>query len=263
MTTRISNILTKEQAEQKAITKLESNNHSMRPDMSTYTAYNSVVDVYCNGCGLRVSMKFSNLCDRGRRCNCTPSRAKPIEAKEKKERELKSLHDRWNDNEYMNRVTDVCPNLIPIPQTFIGRTEPMRMFCTLCNTIVDKRVSDALRGMNCRKCFGVGFNSSKKATLYILKILMDDYTIAYKVGITNKTAQERCKYINNSTELNAQVLYEYTDDGDLIQQYESIIKASLPKGGYISKELMRDGHTETFRPGLLGAVVAQMYEIMK
>lgn len=261
MTKRISNKLTLKEAEDKALSTLISKSHTMRPDMSTYTAYNDVVDMFCTGCNTRISMRFANVCERGKRCTCTPSRAKPKVITEPKERVVKPLHDRWIDNDYINRVQDVCPNLIPLPQTFTETKVPMRMYCTLCNTIVDKRVSDALRGMNCGNCFGVGFRKDREATLYVLKLMHEDVLIGYKFGITNKTAAARCKAINKHSELQCKVIYSYTSDGDRIFNLEKELKSTIPRN-YIDKSLMDDGSTETFSPRYINDVIQFIFKMV-
>ncbi|WP_176202333.1 GIY-YIG nuclease family protein, partial [Salmonella enterica] len=92
------------------------------------------------------------------------------------------------------------------------------------------------------------FNKKIEGTFYVLKIMdSTGNVIAYKIGITNKTAQERCKTINKSTSLQCEVIYSYSSIGSKVQEIESIIKKSITRN-YISKELMNDGSTETFSP---------------
>ncbi|HDS8977232.1 TPA: hypothetical protein QHR34_004075 [Raoultella ornithinolytica] len=264
MTKRISNKLTLKEAQDKLMKVLKSKGHCTKPDMSTYTAYNNPIRMYCTSCGLDKTIKYNNAIDRGCICICARN---SIKAEKKRIKDLskikvvKPLHDRWIENDYINRVQDVCPNLIPLPQTFTNRAVPMRMYCTLCNTIVDKRVGDALRGNNCGNCFGVGFRKDREATLYVLKLMYEDVHIGYKFGITNKTAAARCKAINKHSELQCRVIYSYTSDGERIFNLEKELKSTIPRN-YINKSLMDDGSTETFSPQYINDVIQFIFKIV-
>lgn len=256
MTKRISNKLTVKEAKDKAYETLHSKKHTVQVDMNTYTAYNDLVRVFCTGCNLDKLMRFSNVCDRGCRCICLKvKKPKPI----RKKKEPKPSIDRWIENDYNNRVINSCSNLISIPQTFIDRETPMRMYCTGCESIIDKRVGDAVRGLNCVNCYGVGFNKKIEGVLYILKIMdSTGNVIAYKLGITNKKAEERCKAINKGTELNCEVIYSYSAIGYKVQAIESLLKKTI-ECKYLSKSLLNDGSTETFSPVYIMDVIKLLF----
>lgn len=256
MTKRISNKLTNKEAEDKAYKTLHSKKHTVQLDMSTYTAYNDVVRVYCTGCNLDKMVRFNNICVRGCRCECIKvEKPKPI----KKKKEPKSSISRWLDNDYNNRIINACTNLISIPQTFIDKDTPMRMYCTQCECIINKRVSDAVKGYNCVNCYGVGFNKDIDGVLYVLKVMdCTGNVLAYKLGITNKTALERCEAINKSTELNCEVIYSYAAIGSRVQAIESLLKKTI-KCKYLPKSLMGDGSTETFSPVYVMDVIKLLF----
>uniref|UniRef100_UPI0013000D34 GIY-YIG nuclease family protein n=1 Tax=Escherichia coli TaxID=562 RepID=UPI0013000D34 len=86
--------------------------------------------------------------------------------------------------------------------------------------------------------------------------------IAYKIGITNKTAEERCRTINKSTTLHCEVIYSYSAIGSKVQKIESIIKKSIERA-YLNKELMNDGSTETFNPTHIFHVIHLIFEHAK
>lgn len=252
--------------EQKLLDVLNNKGHTALPDMTTYTAYNEYIRMFCTGCELDKLVRYGNVCNRGCPCECTKAevkRKKEEKKRNKPPRKTKPLCDRWIDNNYNSRIENSCPNLIPIPQTFISKDLPMKMFCNLCEEIIDKRAGDAVSGSNCINCFGVGFNKKIDGTLYVLKI-MDSIgnVIAYKIGITNKTAEERCRTINKSTTLHCEVIYSYSAIGSKVQKIESIIKKSI-ESAYINKELMNDGSTETFNPTHIFHVIHLIFEHAK
>lgn len=274
MTKRIAQTLSIEQAEAKAIAVLKSKGHTTRPNMNTYAAYNEPVEISCSECGDTFTMKFNNICERGRECSCFKAKKKIAVREQRKQREeqkkaerlankkpvvSKSPQQRWIDNNYEERLKEKVPNLIPYPDTFIHKDIPMNMRCTICDSDVPKRVGDALKGNNCRNCFGVGFRSDRDAVIYILGIYDEEELIAYKVGITNKTANDRCEAINNNTNLNAKVLQNYTGNGKYIQTLESYILSLIPTG-YLDKDVFTDGYTETFSPEHLDRVMAVLSE---
>lgn len=256
MTKRISNKLTNKEAEDKAYKTLHSKKHTVQLDMSTYTATNDLVRVYCNGCNLDKMVRFNNICVRGCKCRCVKvDKPKPI----KQQKEPKSLMSRWIEGDYNNRIAATCPNLIPIPQSYSNVSDPMRMYCTQCECIIDKRVSDAVKGYNCVNCYGVGFNKDIGGVLYVLKVMdSTGNVLAYKLGITNKTALERCEAINKNTIFNCEVIYSYSAIGSRVQAIESLLKKTI-ECKYLPKSLMNDGSTETFSPVYVMDVIKLLF----
>lgn len=262
MTKRISNKLSNEQARIKVMNSLTTKGHIALPDMDTYTAYNSPIRMYCNGCNLDEYRKFNNVVSRGCRCTCTIN-AEAIAKQERQEAERKYKEDNkfniaWLHHNYHERITNACPNLIPLAQTYTKTTDNMRMYCTLCESIIDKRPNDAISGHNCYNCFGTSFNKGITGYLYILRVTYEDVLLGYKFGITNKLPSERCRVINAGTNLECTVIYSYESLGENVQRLESYLRNNLPRG-YISKELMKDGSTETFNPSYLAWVVGWLY----
>ncbi|MCU6679998.1 hypothetical protein [Leclercia tamurae] len=276
MTKRIANRLSVEQAEIKIVSVLVSKGHTMRPVMSTYIDYNSPVLIQCPICQDSRSPKVTQICMRGAECKCYKDKKKQamIVARNERERLRKeerenakpkplTYRERWDRNNYTERLKKKTPNLIPDIETFTDSKIPMKMFCTECNQTVDKRVHDALRGMNCKYCYGVGFTKERMANLYILKLYLDSdkqVSLGYKLGITNKEPQERCDYINKSTDLFCEVIYSIESNGEHIAKVERQILNAIPTG-FCSKDVMGDGYTETFNGTYLNEVIRLLFEL--
>lgn len=281
MTKRIANRLSVEQAENKIVSVLVSKGHTMRPVMSTYIDYNSPVLIQCPICQDSRSPKVTQICMRGAECKCYKEKKKQamIVARNERERLRKEEREKakqeakhrrkitplecWGRNNYTERLKQAMPNLIPDIDTFTQRHEQMKMFCTECNEVITKRLSDALRGMNCKNCYGVGFKKERNAHLYILKIYLDSdkqVPLGYKLGITNKEPQERCDHINKSTELFCDVIYSFQSNGEHIAKIERQILNAIPTG-YCSKAVLGDGYTETFNGIFLNVVIRLLFEL--
>lgn len=280
MTKRIANRLSVEQAENKIVGVLISKGHTMRPVMSTYIDYNSPVLIQCPLCKDSRSPKVTQICMRGAECKCFKEKKKQafkviqLERKRIRKEEVEKARvereklkptprERWERNNYTERLKQKTPNLIPDISTFTGSKIPMKMFCTECNQIVDKRVHDALRGMNCKYCYGVGFTKERIANLYILKVYLDSdkkVALGYKLGITNKEPKERCDYINKNTDLFCEVIYSIESNGEHIAKVERKILNAIPTG-FCSKVVMCDGYTETFSGVYLNEVIHLLFEL--
>ncbi|HCB1444855.1 hypothetical protein [Serratia marcescens] len=259
-----NNKITIEEAEQNLKDKLIAVGSTLVPDMNTFTFAQNKMQFNCTRGHNPVLGRYCDVVYKGKKCKECSNEDKPVLVKPikiKKVRTMLTPHDRWNRNHYSERINNSCPNLIPDIDTFTTRSDVMKMHCTLCNTDILKRPGDVISGMNCGNCFGVGFNKAKKANLYILKIEHEGKCIAYKVGITNKSAIQRCNWINKSTSLVLTPLYEYSSAGDNIKYIESELKKLIPAGGYIPRDVMKDGFTETFSGNHISAVLHLLFKL--
>ncbi|MGX1957387.1 hypothetical protein [Serratia liquefaciens] len=249
------------QHEEEMLSVLLSKGTGFRPDMSTFINSSGRIKLRCETCNTESYRRVCDIKYIGAVCKC--NKIKPVKKTKlpAQNKPLLTSQERWDKNKYAIRIHRSVPNLIPIVGTFTYRDKPMKMCCTLCNKIVIKRVSDALRGTNCGNCFGVGFKSTIPSVLYIMKIECEGVCIGYKIGITNKTAGDRSAWINKTTELTLIPIYSYKSDGKSVRYIESEIKKLIRSGGYISSEIMQDGFTETFSGEYINAVLHKLFEL--
>lgn len=111
-----------------------------------------------------------------------------------------------------------------------------------------QRPNDHLNGCGCPKCAITGFKKTKSATLYYLRITSGT-DIAYKVGITNRTVQER---FNNIDLEKIQVLkiWEFPLGVDAYDKEQEILKL-YKEHKYIGEPLLSSGNTELFTHDIL------------
>lgn len=109
----------------------------------------------------------------------------------------------------------------------------------------------------CPDCAGSGFNKNKPAYLYYLKIATDDNKILYKVGITNRTVNERFTLKElKSIEIIAQKLYQtgqeaYIREQDLLKKYKHY--------KYHGPKVIDSGNTELFTEDILRKELNENY----
>lgn len=104
-------------------------------------------------------------------------------------------------------------------------------------------------GDGCPSCASYGFDPTKNATLYYLKVT-DDTAVTYKIGITNRTIQERF----TSTDLEKiQVLgsWEFRVGSDAYKEEQTIL-SQYREYKYIGIPILSSGNTELFTFDILG-----------
>lgn len=101
-----------------------------------------------------------------------------------------------------------------------------------------------LTGSGCSKCAKNGFNPSKSAYLYYLKVTTDNGKVLYKIGITNRTVNERFNLNELSKiEIIKQKLYQngqdaYDEEQRILKQYNAY--------RYTGPDVLVNGNTELF-----------------
>lgn len=106
-----------------------------------------------------------------------------------------------------------------------------------------------LQGKGCPSCANNGFDKTKSAVLYYIKISSNN-VIAYKIGITNRTVKERF----SATELEKiQVLkvWDFPLGSDALVKEQEILKL-YKEFKYIGDPLLSSGNTELFTYDVLG-----------
>lgn len=106
-----------------------------------------------------------------------------------------------------------------------------------------------LLGCGCPKCAKHGFNIAKPAYLYYLKITTEDNRILYKIGITNRTVNERFNLTDLSKiEIIKQKLYENGQDA---LDWETKLKRKYKQYQYIGPDILKSGNTELFTKDII------------
>lgn len=119
----------------------------------------------------------------------------------------------------------------------------------------EQRASHHLCGTGCPDCAKNGFQPSKPAYLYYLKITTEDNNVLYKIGITNRTVNERFNLTDLSKiEIIKQRLYENGQDA---LDWETKLKRKYKEYQYQGPDILSSGNTELF----IEDIIAMWYNI--
>ena len=126
--------------------------------------------------------------------------------------------------------------------------EQIRIVCPMHGEF-KQRASDHLAGASCPSCAGYGFQPSKPAILYYLKITTDTNQVLYKIGITNRTVNERFNLTDLSKiEIVKQKLY---DNGQDALDWETKLKRMYKEYQYKGPDILSSGNTELFTEDII------------
>lgn len=175
--------------------------------------------------------------------------------------ERRAEFHRKEESEVINAINEECSvnRLNYGNPLFIGgyvgnHTRNLQLECFDCETPFLTSYSKFMTGRGCPSCAMFGFNKSKPGYVYIQRISGE--INAGKIGITNKNPVERMKQHARSSRLSHEIIFtHYFEDGSKVWEVERFIKTALKEHmGYVPRELMGDGFTETFPAEMLPMV---------
>ena len=113
----------------------------------------------------------------------------------------------------------------------------------------NQRVGNHLNGKGCPNCTVSGFQPNKPAYLYYLKITTDTNQVLYKIGITNRTVNERFQIADlQKIEIVKQKLYENGQDA---LDWETKLKRMYKEYQYKGPDILSSGNTELFTEDII------------
>lgn len=174
---------------------------------------------------------------------------------------------RLTETEAINNVSRECARSAKYKNpVFVGgyinsQTRNLRIDCCGCEEAFMSTYSSFMSGVGCPQCISCGFNRSKPGYVYIQKITGE--VNVGKIGITNKTPEERMRQHARSSTLNHELIFsKFINDGNKVWEIERLVKSTLKdKMRFVPRELMEDGHTETFPIELLTPVLNEVKSI--
>lgn len=132
---------------------------------------------------------------------------------------------------------------------YITSSIKVKIICNKCNSVFKMRPSDHLLGAGCPSCAKRGFDQTKSAILYYLKITTDKGLILYKIGITNRSVNERFQ-LTDLSKIEIVKQEEFALGSDALAK-ESEIKRKFKKFQYKGPDVLSSGNTELFTKDIL------------
>jgi len=126
---------------------------------------------------------------------------------------------------------------------YVGNKTKVTIVCPIHGEF-EQKPANHLSGRGCPSCAKYGFDSTKAAYLYYLKVTTEDGKILYKIGITNRTVDERFNLTDLSKiEIVKQKLYENGKDA---LEWETKFKRQFKEHQYVGPNILESGNTELF-----------------
>ncbi|MBS0878872.1 MULTISPECIES: hypothetical protein [unclassified Tatumella] len=150
----------------------------------------------------------------------------------------------------INEVTNNLNPILKIVRMNNDITSDQKIKCKKCNKEIFHPLS-VLPLIHCR-CEYEKWDFENQS-LYIQKIYKDEHQqdlVAIKIGITKQDGNIRKNFTDSFSIYHHKLYYEVRMNYELAAHIETRIKKELP-GGFISRDEMKDGFTETFSPQYL------------
>jgi ssDNA-binding Zn-finger/Zn-ribbon topoisomerase 1 len=146
-----------------------------------------------------------------------------------------------NKDTFVEKANRVHNSYYTYSQTqYVKAVEKVTITCPVHGNFL-QTPSGHLKGSGCRGCNSSGFNFSKPAILYYLNINNGQ---AYKIGITNRSVNERFT-IKDLKSINVEFIHE-SSDGQRIFNLEKTILKRCAEFKYVGTHLLENGNTEVF-----------------
>ncbi len=196
---------------------------------SVYTNTDSVIIIICPEHGEFTQNAREHL--RGKRCTACVN-LKRHTTSELLER-IKSVHgDVYDYSEFL----------------FVSSRQKLKILCPKHGSFWQKPY-DHLEGNGCPSCAKGGFDPNKSAILYYLKITTNDNTTLYKIGITNRSVNERFSLLElKKIEIIKQI--EFPNGVDAYNKEQEILK-KYSEYAYKGPKVLASGNTELFTEDVL------------
>lgn len=157
--------------------------------------------------------------------------------------------------EFNERAKQAHNNTYDYSKVLFKSVEQKVIIRCLIHGEFEQSVHSHLRGQGCPGCARHGFNPNSPAYLYYLKITTEDNQTLYKIGITNKTVNERFGLIDLSKiEIVKQKLYDIGQDA---YDWEQKLLKMYKQYQYKGPNVLESGNTELFTEDIIAMYYAE------
>ncbi len=151
--------------------------------------------------------------------------------------------------EFINRSISIHKNTYGYSKVaYINNTTKVNIVCNIHGDF-EQRPADHLKGHGCPSCGKYGFQPDQSAYLYYLKITTEDNQVLYKIGITNRTVEERFNLTDLvKIEIIKQKLYGIGQDA---YDWEQKLLKMYKQYQYKGPDVLSSGNTELFTEDII------------
>jgi hypothetical protein len=156
-----------------------------------------------------------------------------------------------SQEDFLKKARETHKDLYDYSKTvYISARKPILVTCKVHGDFVVNKAADHYsNGTGCPKCCRGGFNSSLPGTVYYISI---DNGKAYKIGITNRTVEERFK-IEDLNRISV-IKTWYYENGNDARQHETEFLRKYKDFKYKGPKILYSGNTEMFFKDVLNTL---------
>jgi hypothetical protein len=155
---------------------------------------------------------------------------------------------RLTQEEFVTRVQKSSPK-IQIEGQYGGRRKPLAVSCKKCgNHWIAPRPWVFLKGIGCPLCSESGFRSNKPGVFYYLKVSNPYGDPLFKIGITNRSVEERFQFETGKFEILLEAKFAL---GINALKLEQALLKGFASYVYSGPPMLDSGNTELFTKDIL------------
>lgn len=206
------------------------NSHKFNYDKTKFLGFNYSMAVYCHKHGyMVVKNPRTHLTFKASCMAC------------------KAESGRLTNQQWLQKAKDVHGTLYDYSKsTYISSRKPITIICPKHGEFTLNRASDHTLGRSgCNICNKGGFRTDVPGTLYYLSV---NGGTAYKIGITNKTVQER--FGSDMKYIKILATWHYESGRDALDRETEILN-SFKEYKYTGDHLLQTGNSELFNRDIL------------
>lgn len=162
-------------------------------------------------------------------------------------RKQRAEKTKYTKEQYINKAVQVHKNKYDYSNiNYTTSKDKINIYCNNCNSYFTQVAAVHLKGQGCPSCANYGYDSNSPGILYYLSINNGE---AYKIGITNKSVNERFSPQELQT---IQIIgTKYYQDGKECYNKEQYILNKYKEYIYTKSKLLHSGNTELFTCNIL------------
>ncbi|MBC8308109.1 MAG: hypothetical protein H8E55_71670 [Pelagibacterales bacterium] len=147
--------------------------------------------------------------------------------------------------EFIEKAINVHGNLFDYSKVIYKNSHAKVIIICKEHGVFEQKPNNHIEGQECPSCAEYGYDKNKTATLYVNEIKLKNGKHAIKYGITNNDYKDRAKKQRRGIDGTLKNIFNYRTSGVIALNTETLIARHFDNKGYLTKEEMLDGFSET------------------